>query len=194
MPTAPIENNSLNTSGATTDRRDRIRTVCAPDLIHLAERCVYVAIGAMLVLTLAVALASACKALWDGLPQWYSIDTMVHSIDHLLFILMLVEILHTVHASIRTGALVCEPFLIVALIACIRRILVITLAVSQITEMNHWSVNNASLFQASMVELGVLALLIMVLVGSIRVTRVGTKMTVHGEDLASPQEMGRSRQ
>jgi uncharacterized membrane protein (DUF373 family) len=175
MSTAPVGNRSLNSSGARADRTDHIRTACVPDLIHLAERCVYVAIGAMLILTLAIALASACKALWDSLPQWYSIDTIVHGIDHLLFILMLVEILHTVHASIRTGTLVCEPFLIVALIACIRRILVITLAVSQITEMNHWTVNNASLFRASMEELGVLALLIMVLVGSIRVTRAGAK-------------------
>lgn len=38
------------------------------------------------------------------------------------FALMLVEILHIVHASIRTGVLRCEPFLIVALIARIRRI------------------------------------------------------------------------
>ena len=180
MSTAPVESDASNTSDAGTDRTDRIRRVCAPDLIHLAERCVYVAIGAMLILTLAIALAGACKALWDSLPQWYSIDTIVHSIDHLLFILMLVEILHTVHASIRTGTLVCEPFLIVALIACIRRILVITLAVSQITEMNLWTVNKYSLFRASMVELGVLALLIVVLVVSIRVTRAGAQMTVHG--------------
>ena len=183
MPTAPIENDPLNNSGAKANRRGRIRSVCAPDLMHHAERSVYVAIGALLILTLAVALASACKALWDSLSQWYSIDTMVHSIDHLLFILMLVEILHTVHASIRTGTLVCEPFLIVALIACIRRILVITLAVSQITEVNHWTINNASLFHASMVELGVLALLIMVLVGSIRVIRASTEMAVRGENL-----------
>ncbi len=51
---------------------------------------------------------------------------------------MLVEILHTVHASIRTGTLLCEPFLIVGLIACIRRVLVITLETSQITQPDKW--------------------------------------------------------
>ena len=43
---------------------------------------------------------------------------------------MLVEILHTVRISIRSHILVTEPFLIVGLIASIRRILVITLEVS----------------------------------------------------------------
>ena len=41
--------------------------------------------------------------------------------------LMMAEILHTVHVSVRTGTLMCEPFLIVGLIACIRRVLVSTL-------------------------------------------------------------------
>ena len=44
-----------------------------------------------------------------------------------LFVLMLVEILHTVRVSIRSGNLNAEPFLIVGLIASIRRVLVITL-------------------------------------------------------------------
>ena len=189
VPRAASENDSLTNSGLRADRTDQVRRVCVPDLIQVAERWVYIATGATLILTLAIALTGACKALWDSRSQWYGIDTLVHSIDHLLFILMLVEILHTVHASIRTGALVCEPFLIVALIACIRRILVITLAVSQITEIDHWTVNSASLFRASMVELGVLALLIMVLVGSIHVTRAGSKMAIRGENPECPRQV-----
>jgi hypothetical protein len=85
--------------------------------------------------------------------------------------LMLEVILHSMRASIRIGTLDCEPFLIVALIACIPCIFVITLATSQITEPDRGSDGNLSLFRASMMELGVLALLIVVLVGSIRATR-----------------------
>ena len=47
--------------------------------------------------------------------------------NELLIVLMLVEILHTVRISIRSHVLVTEPFLVVGLIAAIRRILVITL-------------------------------------------------------------------
>jgi uncharacterized membrane protein (DUF373 family) len=141
------------------------------NFIHLAEHVVYLAIGAMLVLALLLALAGSGKLLWDGLQDWYGEQPIFDIIDRLLFVLMLVEILHTIHASIRTGTLVCEPFLIVGLIACIRRILVITLETSQITKPDHWADNNIALFHASMLELGVLAVLIIVLVGSIRMTR-----------------------
>ena len=145
--------------------------IVSADAIHWVEKGVYIAIGVMLVLALMLALAGSAKLLWDGLQDWAGTSATFHIIDRLLFVLMLVEILHTVHASIRTGTLVCEPFLIVGLIACIRRVLVITLETSQITQPEHWSPDNLPLFQASMIELGVLALLIVVLVGSIRVTR-----------------------
>jgi uncharacterized membrane protein (DUF373 family) len=153
------------------------------DAIVVAERGVYFAIAVMLILALMFALAGTGKALWDGLPEWSDVNTTVHMIDRLLFMLMLVEILHTVHASIRTGALVCEPFLIVGLIGCIRRILVIALATSQITEPDRWTDGNLSLFRASMLEFGVLALLIVVLVGSIWILRTTSQRAdASGED------------
>jgi uncharacterized membrane protein (DUF373 family) len=141
------------------------------DAIHRAEQLIYLVIGVMLVLALVIALAGSAKLLWDGAMDWSGTTAIFEIIDRLLFVLMLVEILHTVHASIRTGTLVCEPFLIVGLIACIRRMLVITLELSQITQGGHWAESSLPLFHASMLELGVLALLIMVLVGSISVTR-----------------------
>ena len=152
------------------------------DAIHVAERGIYFAVGVMLILALVFALAGAGKALWDDLPEWSSVNTIVHIIDRLLFMLMLVEILHTVHASIRTGVLACEPFLIVGLIACIRRILVITLAISEITEPGRWTDANLSLFHASMLELGVLALLIVVLVGSIWIIRTTSQRADASEE------------
>jgi hypothetical protein len=78
-----------------------------------------------------------------------------------------VEILHTVRASMRTGGLTCEPFLVVGLIASIRRVLVIALRSSQTTNDNDMSEGAARLFRASMEELMVLALLIAVMVVAI---------------------------
>ncbi len=143
------------------------------DIIQGAERGVYAIIGVMLVVALLIALAGAGDTLWTGLQDWTGTDATVHIIDRLLFVLMLVEILHTVHASLRAGTLVCEPFLIVGLIACIRRMLVITLETSRLTQQGQWTSDSLPLFHAEMVELGVLALLIVVLVGSIRVIRAG---------------------
>ncbi|MGH7609670.1 MAG: phosphate-starvation-inducible PsiE family protein [Candidatus Dormibacteria bacterium] len=53
-------------------------------------------------------------------------------LDHVLLIFVLVELFHTVRLAIRTHELDAQPFLVVALIAGIRRILVITAGTSPI--------------------------------------------------------------
>jgi uncharacterized membrane protein (DUF373 family) len=144
-------------------------------LIHKVEQGVYIIVAVLLVLSLALALLGAAALLWSGASEFTATEPVYRIIDRLLFVLMLVEILHTVHASIRTGTLLCEPFLIVGLIACIRRVLVITLETSQITQPEKWDPTKMPLFQSDMIELGVLALLIAVLVGSIKLTRPNEK-------------------
>jgi hypothetical protein len=87
-------------------------------------------------------------------------------------VLMLVEILHTVRISIRSHVLVTEPFLVVGLIASIRRILVITLEAATLTKEGTWTTEGASgIFQSSMIELGLLGLLVIVFVVSITLLR-----------------------
>ena len=141
------------------------------DLFHRIEQVVYIVVAGLLVLALTLALAGAASLLWEGAYDWSTEQSVVHVIDRLLFVLMLVEILHTVHASVRTGTLVCEPFLVVGLIASIRRVLVITLETSQLTMPEKWDVKMEPLFRANMIELGVLAGLIAVLITSLRVLR-----------------------
>ena len=133
------------------------------------EHAAYVALGVLLSLTALLALAATCAFLWNSLPSWSSDETVLHVIDRLLFVLMVVEILHTVRASMRTGGLTCEPFLVVGLIASIRRVLVITLRSSETTRADELSDAAQRLFRASMEELLVLALLIAVMVVAIYV-------------------------
>ena len=141
------------------------------DLFHRIEQVVYIVVAGLLVLTLVLALAGAANLLWEGVREWSAEEAVVRVIDRLLFVLMLVEILHTVHASVRTGTLVCEPFLVVGLIASIRRVLVITLESSQITNPEKWDAAKEPLFRANMIELGVLAGMVAVLITSLRVLR-----------------------
>jgi uncharacterized membrane protein (DUF373 family) len=136
------------------------------------EHALYLALGTLLCATGLLALVGAAATLWNGLSQWSSTETVFVVIDRLLFVLMLIEILHTVRVSIRSGALDCEPFLIVGLIASIRRILVITLESSQATQNGNWTDASDRLFQATMIELGVLAVLILVMVASIYMLRL----------------------
>jgi len=131
------------------------------------EHVAYVALGVLLALTALIALGAAAAALWDGIRE-VSADGIFITIDRLLLVLMLVEILHTVRVSMRSGGLTCEPFLIVGLIASIRRVLVITLESSQATQSGQsWSSEREAVFRASMIELGVLAVLILVMVVSL---------------------------
>lgn len=137
------------------------------------EHGLYVALAVVLCTTTLLALAGAAATLWSGLGDWTGTNSIFTVIDRLLVVLMLVEILHTVHVSVRSGALTCEPFLVVGLIASIRRVLVITLELSQVTQHGDMSDTGEKLFRTSMIELGVLAVLILVMVVSIYLLRRG---------------------
>jgi uncharacterized membrane protein (DUF373 family) len=131
----------------------------------------YVALAVLLCATCLLALAGAAGTLWSGLADWTATTPIFVVIDRLLVVLMLVEILHTVHVSVRSGVLTCEPFLVVGLIASIRRVLVITLESSQAVVHSDISDIAERLFRTSMIELGVLAVLILVMVASIYLLR-----------------------
>ena len=131
---------------------------------EIVEHSVYIALAALLSVT-------AVLALLGALGDWSSSGPILLTIDRLLFALMLIEILHTVRASIRSGALTPEPFLVVGLIASIRRMLAITLESSQQTRGANWSDESAAAFRAAMTELVVLGGLILILVVSIFLLR-----------------------
>ena len=137
-----------------------------------AEVAIYTILAVLLSVTALAAIASAGKLLWDGLSHWTVATETLRVLDQLLLVLMLVEILHTVRISIRSHILfTAEPFLVVGLIASIRRILVITLEASAVTKGGTWSTEGASIFRGAMIELGLLGLLILILVFSITLLR-----------------------
>jgi hypothetical protein len=141
------------------------------DYLGTAEVVIYSVLGALLAITALAAIASAGKLLWDGLLHGAVATEILRVLDQLLLVLMLVEILHTVRISIHSHILVTEPFLVVGLIASIRRILVITLEAATLTKGGTWSPETASIFRASMIELGLLGMLVLTLVISITLLR-----------------------
>ena len=135
------------------------------------EHGIMMALGLVLSLTAVLALGGAAVQVWDGVLAAGSAKSLLVIVDRLLFVLMIVEILHTVRVSIRSGELTCEPFLIVGLIASIRRVLVITLETSQNMPGKTTEPGHEDAFQAAMIELGVLGGLILVMVVSIYLLR-----------------------
>ena len=141
------------------------------DYMAKAEVIVYSVLGILLFITALVTIANAGKMLWVSVGHWtITTDTLV-VLDQLLVVLMMVEIMHTVRISIHSHVLVTEPFLVVGLIASIRRMLVITLEAASLTKGGAWSADGASIFRGSMMELGLLGLVILILVFSITLLR-----------------------
>ena len=114
----------------------------ATGLFRHIEHFVYIVLGTLLSAAALLALGGAAIELWHALGNWTRSEAIFSIIDPLLFVLLLIEILHTIRASIRTGNLTPEPFLIVGLIASIRRILVITLQTSEVTKPGTWNPQN----------------------------------------------------
>src|SRR5712671_6572296 len=136
-----------------------------------AEVAIHSILAVMLSVTAFAAIATAGNMLWDGFRHWTIAAQTLRVLNELLIVLMLVEILHTVRISIRSHVLVTEPFLVVGLIASIRRILVISLEMATLAKQAAWTNDSAVMFRNSMIELGLLSLLVLVLVFSITLLR-----------------------
>jgi hypothetical protein len=129
------------------------------------EDVVYVGLG-LLLAAIAVALLGfaavdfATRLVGGGLPGY-----VVQLLDRVLLVLLIVEILLTVQVSFREHALVPEPFLIVGLIAATRRILVLTAEFDKLIR------DEDAVFRNSMLELGLLTVMVLVLVISLVLLR-----------------------
>ena len=135
------------------------------------EVSAYLILGLLLALVAAIGTVSATVSLYHAGLELGGELSLVVTIDRILLVLMVIEILHTVRVSFNEGALVCEPFLIVGLIASIRRVLVITLESSQVQEPGKWTPDYQGMFNSTMIELGVLGGLILAMVFSIYLLR-----------------------
>jgi len=136
------------------------------------ELGIYLILAMLLVATALGALAAAAKQLWSAIGHGTVAVEIPRVLNGLLIVLIAVEILHTVRISIRSHMLVIEPFLVVGIIASIRRILVVTLEAAALTKEGQWTSAGASdVFRASMIELGLLGLVVLVLVVAIALLR-----------------------
>jgi len=125
------------------------------------EDVAYIALGLILAVSAMGLLGTVTLALGQALLAANLREKIVGLLDQVLLILMIVEILYTVQVSFREHILVAEPFLIVGLIAAVRRVLILTAEFSKPAEVVEAAFRNA------MVELGLLTILILALVFSL---------------------------
>lgn len=128
-------------------------------LMEQVEDGIYVLVGVLLACAALLLTISASVSAYQELSQ--SVDPLtvvITLLDKGLVMFMVAELLHTVRITLRQHTLAAEPFLIVGLIAGIRRVLVLTAESTDRTSQQT-------------VELGILVALILVMSVAIWVWR-----------------------
>lgn len=131
----------------------------------IVEDVVYVALGLMLA---SCAITLLFDGIWTFIHQIAKASAFVSTLgllDRILLILLIIELLYTVQVSFREHAVMPEPFLLVGLIAAIRRVLLLTAEFSQVRALTETE------FRHFIIELAVLTALIISLAFSLLLLR-----------------------
>jgi hypothetical protein len=131
----------------------------------LVEDVVYIGLGVLLAASALVMLVLGGIDFLRYLAGGSLATNVVALLDRILLVLMIVEILYTVQVSFRAHTLIPEPFLLVALIAAVRRLLVLTAEFSDLVGKGEPALRTA------VVELALLIAMIVALVASLLMLR-----------------------
>jgi len=138
--------------------------IAAAKYLNQAESVVLVLIGIVLVILAVLLLWTGAVSMIDAIQEHRIAHEAIEILNHVLLVMMTMEIVYTVAISLESHQLVAEPFLIIGTIAAIRRMLVIT---ATSTDHEH----DQGLFHNTLVELGLLAATVIALSIAIWVLR-----------------------
>lgn len=144
-------------SGDTNNGRPRLTR-----LIDVAERAVYYVAAAFLLATIAMVFAAAVRDILEVIEAGL-ISTALAVLDSVLLVFIFAELLSTISTIIREREIVAEPFLLIGLIAVVRRILAVTVSIEQSL--------GTPRFEDLVIELGVLTALVVALSAALYFTR-----------------------
>ena len=138
------------------------------------ERIAYIAIALALMVPIVMLVVSAAIRMLE-VSEVGVLETALTVLDRVLLAFIFVELIDTVRVTVRErGIFIAEPFLLVGLIAVVRRILLLTAEIERAS---------AEEFQNMLIELGVMTGLVIVLTGALYFTR---RMRVSEKELESP--------
>ncbi len=121
--------------------------------MHMAENAVYVALGLLLFAGAVAVLVALGYHLALDIGKGTE-DAITTTLDGLLLVFILLELLAAVRATMIERQLVAEPFLVVGIIASIKEIVVVSLEAKD---------DNGEAFDNAMTEIGVLAGVVLLL-------------------------------
>ena len=129
------------------------------------EDAVYLGLGVLLAAGAVALLVTSGVGFVRSVLDGAFADHVIDLLDQVLLIFMIVEILYTVQVSFREHALVPEPFIVVGLIAVIRRVLVLTAEFGELLE------KGEHVFRNAMLELALLTVMVLALVAALVLLR-----------------------
>ncbi|CAA9418184.1 MAG: hypothetical protein AVDCRST_MAG22-2370 [uncultured Rubrobacteraceae bacterium] len=131
-------------------------------IMDLAERAAYYGVALFLLATIVMVFVSAAISLAD-VVELGPLETALEVLDKVLLIFIFAELLGTISTIVREREVTAEPFLLIGLIAVVRRILAVTASIEQNL--------GTPRFDDLIVELGVLTVLVIALAGALFFTR-----------------------
>jgi hypothetical protein len=158
--------------------RQKNWTSHAAKLLGTSESVVLVLIGVALVLVAVLLLYSSMYDLSEAVRHGPGEieHKAIEILNTVLLVMMTMEIVYTVAISLESHTLNAEPFLIIGVIAGIRRMLVIT---ATSTEQE----THPELFHNMLVELGLLAATVVALAGAIWILRYSAHKYVRAQQV-----------
>ena len=146
--------------------------------LSIVEDLTYIGLGILLAIAAFALLYAAFHSIVGAVHQGQLSGQIVGVLDQVLLTLLIIELLYTVQVSFREHGLLAEPFLVVALIAAIRRILVLTAKFAELPD------TADAVFRHAFIELSVLTVMIVVLVGSLIALQRHSKR--HADESSAP--------
>jgi len=130
--------------------------------VDRAERFVYAGAALLLLATIGMLFYAAGVSIFEVVEKG-PLETALVVLDRVLLIFIFAELLNTIGVTIRESEIVAEPFILIGLIAVVRRILAVTVDIEQ-------SLGTPK-FEDLILELGVLTALVLALAAALYFTR-----------------------
>ena len=146
-------------------------------LLAVAEDVIYVGIAVLLAIAAGVLLVSAAGDLLDLGGDQSASQVVLNVLDTLLLVFIVVELLFAVRVILGKREVVAEPFLVVGIIASIKEIIVLSVEAADY-------VGKGDKFIHSIIEVGVLGVLVLTLAVAAIMLRAKEREPAEGDDEA----------
>jgi uncharacterized membrane protein (DUF373 family) len=133
-------------------------------ILSFAQAVAYYAVTVFLIAGIVVLCVSVVSVFVQDVLAYDALQATLDILDRVLLITIFIELLITIEVLVREGQIVAEPFILVALVAVVRRILLITAEVKQ-------NMYDPETYINLITELGVLTALVVALAGALWVAR-----------------------